>query len=213
MKQCIKSILIPFLFILIGVVLLVSNEAIRGDFPLDQIWLPCFFLFLELIAYVGIKVYQAKEKRSCPYHREVKDLLPPSLAESIIDCKMETKELFNLVLVCILVISSLILNGIRYFHLYIYLIDALFIIIYFCRIKILTPYGKKEYRKILGLKKFMEDYSLLEDRHLKEVEVWDEYLVYATAFGISNHVTKYIPQNDINANYFLQVLDNMIGIH
>lgn len=52
-----------------------------------------------------------------------------------------------------------------------------------------TKYGKNERKKLLELKKYIKEYSLIKDRDLNAVIVWDEYLAYATAFGIPNKVT------------------------
>ena len=36
----------------------------------------------------------------------------------------------------------------------------------------------------------MEDFSLLNEKEVPAIEVWEHYLVYATAFGISDKVLK-----------------------
>ena len=41
-----------------------------------------------------------------------------------------------------------------------------------------------------GLKKYMEDFSMLDKREVPELVVWEEFLVYATAFGIADKVLK-----------------------
>lgn len=51
----------------------------------------------------------------------------------------------------------------------------------------LTKKGLLIYNKCLGLKKFLEDYSLIEEsRNLKDVIIHDEYLPYALVLGVSN---------------------------
>ena len=40
------------------------------------------------------------------------------------------------------------------------------------------------------LKKYMEDFSLLNEKEVPAIEVWEHYLVYATAFGIADKVLK-----------------------
>lgn len=51
----------------------------------------------------------------------------------------------------------------------------------------LTKKGLLIYNKCLGLKKFLEDYSLIEEsRNLKDVIIRDEYLPYALVLGVSN---------------------------
>lgn len=41
-----------------------------------------------------------------------------------------------------------------------------------------------------GLKKYMEDYSMLKEREIPEIAIWEHFLVYATAFGIADKVIK-----------------------
>lgn len=48
-----------------------------------------------------------------------------------------------------------------------------------------TQKGMEEHFKWQGLKKYMEDYSSLEDKGVMESNLWEKYLVYATAFGIA----------------------------
>jgi len=43
-------------------------------------------------------------------------------------------------------------------------------------------------RKVFGLKKFLEDFTLANERHLSEVALWNDYLIYATLFGIADQV-------------------------
>ena len=58
------------------------------------------------------------------------------------------------------------------------------------RINVLTQKGINEKEKWKGLKKYMEDFSLLNEKEVPAIEVWEHYLVYATAFGISAKVLK-----------------------
>lgn len=54
----------------------------------------------------------------------------------------------------------------------------------------LTQKGIDEREKWRGLKKYMEDFSLLNEKEIPALEVWEEYLVYATVFGIADKVIK-----------------------
>ena len=55
-------------------------------------------------------------------------------------------------------------------------------------ISVLTEEGMKEKEEWKGLKNFMENYSLLNEKKVPDLQLWEEYLVYATAFGISDKV-------------------------
>ncbi len=52
----------------------------------------------------------------------------------------------------------------------------------------LTQKGVNEREKWRALKRYMEDFSLLKEREVPELILWEKYLVYATAFGISDKV-------------------------
>ena len=56
--------------------------------------------------------------------------------------------------------------------------------------KVLTQLGLDQKEMWKGLKKYMEDFSLLNEREVPELALWEKYLVYATAFGISEKVLK-----------------------
>ena len=53
-----------------------------------------------------------------------------------------------------------------------------------------TDEGLNESAKWNGLKKFMVNFSMLDKREIPELELWEHYLVYATAFGVADKVLK-----------------------
>lgn len=55
---------------------------------------------------------------------------------------------------------------------------------------LLTQIGEEEYAKWRGLYNFLNDYTLMSERTVIELPLWEQYLVYATAFGISDKVIK-----------------------
>ena len=55
-------------------------------------------------------------------------------------------------------------------------------------ISVLTKKGMQEKEEWKGLKNFMENFSLLNEKKVPDLQLWEEYLVYATAFGISDKV-------------------------
>lgn len=63
---------------------------------------------------------------------------------------------------------------------------------------IFTKYGLEEYKKIKGLKNYIIDYSLMEERDMDAAIIWDNYLTYATAFGIPNKVTDKFSESLMN---------------
>ena len=57
---------------------------------------------------------------------------------------------------------------------------------------LLTQFGEDEYDKWKGLYNFLNSETLMNERTVIELPVWEQYLVYATAFGISEKVIKAI---------------------
>lgn len=58
------------------------------------------------------------------------------------------------------------------------------------RYNTLTQTGANEKEQWKGLKKYMEDFSMMKEKEVPELILWEKYLVYATAFGISEKVLK-----------------------
>ena len=66
-------------------------------------------------------------------------------------------------------------------------------ILAFCinsKLRRLTQKGVDEKEEWKGLKKYMEDFSLLNEKEVPALTLWEEFLVYATAFGIADKVIK-----------------------
>lgn len=53
-----------------------------------------------------------------------------------------------------------------------------------------TPAGQEYAGQCLGLRNYMQDFSDFSDRGAADLTMWDWYLVYAAAFGISEQVMK-----------------------
>ena len=58
------------------------------------------------------------------------------------------------------------------------------------KINVFTQKGVDEIEKWKGLKKFMEEFSMLDKKELPEIVLWEKFLVYATVFGIAQKVLK-----------------------
>ena len=58
------------------------------------------------------------------------------------------------------------------------------------KLNVLTQKGVDQQEQWKGLKKYMEDFSMLDRREVPELVIWEKYLVYATAFGIADKVIK-----------------------
>ncbi len=63
-----------------------------------------------------------------------------------------------------------------------------------------TDAGKAAARELMGLKKFLNDFTLVSQRETIEANLWKEYLVYAALFGIADKVAKQL--KDIDPKFF-----------
>ena len=66
---------------------------------------------------------------------------------------------------------------------------------------------KEEVRQLMGLKKYLSEFTLLDERGIQETTLWKDYMVYATLFGNAKRVIKEMQK--INPEYFK--LDNIAG--
>lgn len=46
-----------------------------------------------------------------------------------------------------------------------------------------TSKGQEINRKLEGLKNYLKDYSMMDEREAKEIELWEDYLIYSVMFG------------------------------
>lgn len=77
---------------------------------------------------------------------------------------------------------------------------------YFTERKIqLTKAGKEEVQKLFGLKKYLYDFTLVNERKATDVLLWKEYLIYASVFGITKEVADQF--KDILPSYFDNLSD------
>ena len=58
------------------------------------------------------------------------------------------------------------------------------------KVNILSQKGVDEKEQWEAFKKYMEEFSLLKEKDVPELILWEKYLVFATAFGISEKVLK-----------------------
>lgn len=58
------------------------------------------------------------------------------------------------------------------------------------KINVYTQKGIDEKEMWKGLKKYMEDFSMLDKREVPEIIIWEHFLVFATVFGIAEKVLK-----------------------
>ena len=84
------------------------------------------------------------------------------------------------------------------------------------KISVLTQKGIDENEQWKGLKKYMEDFSMLDKREVPEIVIWEKFLVYATVFGIADRVLKQLKivypniteQMDLNTYGYMYLMMN-----
>lgn len=77
-----------------------------------------------------------------------------------------------------------------------------------------TQYGANEQAKWFGLYNFLNSDTLLNEKDVQDVVLWEKYLIYATAFGISEKVINAIKVNAINVDINSSpILNNHSYIH
>ena len=67
-----------------------------------------------------------------------------------------------------------------------------------------TPEGQEKARGLLGFRKFLSDFTLMESRGTREAGLWQEYLVYASLYGIAPQVAKEL--KDIDPQFFEETM-------
>lgn len=71
--------------------------------------------------------------------------------------------------------------------------------------------NKEELARLEKLKNFLRDFTLIQERGVMEVKLWDEYLVFASLFGIADQVRKEFRKvcpEYFSMSKFAQVLDS-----
>jgi uncharacterized membrane protein len=58
------------------------------------------------------------------------------------------------------------------------------------KMTVLTEHGQHYAGQVHGLRRYLLDFSAFEERGVNDLVLWDRYLVYAAAFGISNQALK-----------------------
>jgi len=68
----------------------------------------------------------------------------------------------------------------------------------------------EDFSKLNALKKKIESYSLMEQKDVEEVILWEKYLAYAVSFGIANKISKRVNKLDkINEKYMNIIISSI----
>ena len=124
----------------------------------------------------------------------------------IINCKNKKKLLFVLIATIILlaldllifILTKKVLN-ILFLMLFIFPIYVVTIHFYFMYVNnqhyTRTPLGKEINKKLEGLKNFLKDFSILDERSKTEISIWKEYLIYSVLFNQNQTIINEITNN------------------
>ena len=139
-----------------------------------------------------------------------KKIITNNKRRTVIDIRI----VFLLILTVFIIISTSI--NVAKYHIIFFMFTLLAIclniyIAYHSQGIILTKEGKEEKLKLVELKNYINDYSLIRNRDLESVIIWDKYLAYATAFGIPNKITNSIYEKWYNLNINLQVVEKILS--
>lgn len=67
-----------------------------------------------------------------------------------------------------------------------------------------TPQTREKAREVVGFRKFLSDFTLVGERRTSEVALWNDYMVFASLFGIADQVAKEL--KDIDPKSFQEVM-------
>ncbi len=163
-----------------------------------------FFFILSLL----ITFYYIKSNIGQKTIRE--EIITNNKRRTVIDIRI----VFLLILTVFIIISTSI--NVAKYHIVFFMFTLLAIclniyIAYHSQGIILTKEGKEEQLKLVELKNYINDYSLIRNRDIESVIIWDKYLAYATAFGIPNKITNSIYEEWYNLNINLQVVEKILS--
>lgn len=71
---------------------------------------------------------------------------------------------------------------------------------------VLTPVGEQLTVEMFGFKKYLLDFTIINEREAREVVLWNDYLVFAQLFGIADKVAEQFKQ--LYPDYFTQMAAN-----
>ncbi len=70
-----------------------------------------------------------------------------------------------------------------------------------------SPLGDQMTIGMLGFKKYLKDFTIINERQAREVQLWDEYLVFAQVFGMADEVAAQFKQ--LYPDYFVKMAQDL----
>ena len=78
------------------------------------------------------------------------------------------------------------------------------------QVSVPTPAGQQMMQNMYGFRKYLEDFTIINEREAREVQLWDEYLVFAQLFGIADKVAEQF--NALYPDYFINMANDLGGL-
>lgn len=72
-----------------------------------------------------------------------------------------------------------------------------------------TEKGEQLTKEMFGFKKYLQEFTIINERQAREVQLWDEYLVFAQVFGIAESVAEQFQK--LYPDYFVKMAQD-IGV-
>ena len=152
----------------------------------------------------NMKELEKYAKKHCETFLEKLEKIPDTVKEQLSQQKILDKEIYkegqkwlikSLVYLLPIIHSIVTMTLIERITIGLLLIILSVICLIMCiviskRYKGLTQEGENQREYWHALKRYMEDYSMIDDREVPELVIWEKYLVFATAFGIADKVLK-----------------------
>lgn len=124
------------------------------------------------------------------YNRWFKDVKEEAEKNSFFDDRAEKgRKIGTIVGFIYLFLSWILLGFISLFAIVMFILG--FIMIgYSSRITQMTKYGNDQFQKWKAFKRFLKDFSLIDQASVPSLTIWEQYLVYAIPLGVAKEVLK-----------------------
>ena len=99
-----------------------------------------------------------------------------------------------LISIAIIVLSIMIIVFTLNFTAIFTILSGMILIVSSLAMKKRTYYGAEQYRMWESFKRFIKDFSRMQDATIPSVAIWEQYLVYSIPFGLAKTVMKQFPK-------------------
>lgn len=158
-----------------------------------------------------ISEYEDNIIKDCKEYKllDEKNDIKKKIVSKVISCILIYTFVIGMIIFLPLIISYILSNANAYYEIFILLVFIMYVVLlvlaiiypiisivyiatYFSMNKV-NPYirnnnGKDINRKLEGLKNYIKDMSLLEDKSKDHMILWEDYLIYSVVFGINKKI-------------------------